>query len=94
MVDILEKICNTCNISKPISEFYIVAKYNGKNILRNKCKICHNYTRRLSYKKKQYNRKINLPRIQNYVETHREEYNKYHREYYKRKKNENKQQST
>jgi hypothetical protein len=36
------KICKTCNLDKPISDYYIAYKNNDNNIYTSLCKPCHN----------------------------------------------------
>ena len=82
----MKKVCNTCNINKPLSEFY---KYKAaKDGLQSKCKDCvekynRNYNKinkdSISISQKKYKEK-NKKTIDEYMVTYKKQYNQDNKE--------------
>ena len=52
MTEVETKLCRSCGIEKPVTEFYKDGKRNGKVCYRADCKDCYKSTRMLNAARK------------------------------------------
>jgi hypothetical protein len=89
-----EKVCNLCDRTLPVSQFYTQKTSVGTVVYRSRCKECYRAVTRdyywdnreelLKRQRKQYKKR--RPYLKNYYQTHREARLKYQREWYRKRR--------